>query len=773
MRKKKLEKKSEKVLRLNRFLARKDVLAGICILEDVSLFFIVQYLLNICLNLPLWFETQNPKVCFGLKNLFPVPERVESFWGFYLVLVGVMVVWNAMTIYQYRTSYSEKNFNVNQKGSARWTTNEEIKEQYRGIPDRDETFSGAGGTIISRIGKTLYIDDTLTNNLIIGITRSGKGEMFVIPSIDVYSRAEEKTSMVITDPKMELYKTSKKTLEERGYLVYLLNLDDPLHSMGFNPLEQIKEEYLKKNYAEAELLAQAFSFSIFNPDSATNQDSFWQETAASLLTALILAHIQDCVKEDELTNERRFEAWQKKRAAYKKLTPKEQEEAKVMCGRRKQLGDILLDPRVSAIPLEEEFVYTKENEKKITMYSIINTFTELARQKDEERPDLSALDSYFAERPMMDRAKMKYAGTELAGDRTKGSIYASMFVKLAIFTFENIAKMTAESSLKLEEVGFGEKPIAVFLGIPDYDSSPHFLATAFIRQLTFVLEKKATRYKIGKCKRKVRFILDEFGNLPAIQGMDKFITVCLGRNIAYDLYIQAYSQVEQLYDKAMDTIVGNCGNQIYILANDDRTAEKFSKDLGNETIIDIQRSGERLSSSKSVMESPTEKPLLNMNELKELREGECVVERVMKRKDLKGHRIRPTPIFNSESSGKRFLYRYEYLTDTFPNPGEIELTEVNTEDRSWIDHRERVWNFKRSFVQMQMEKANANKVLKLKELYNMDTILSLLEKVLTTEELMKVDPELPVMKLLDLIQQADLKDVEKERIISMIELSAA
>ena len=223
----------------------------------------------------------------------------------------------------------------------------------------------------------------------------------------------------------------------------------------------------------------------------------------------------------------------------------------------------------------------------------------------------------------------------------------------------------------------------------------------------------------------------------------------------------------------MDTIVGNCGNQIYILANDDRTAEKFSKDLGNETIIDIQRSGERLSSSKSVMESPTEKPLLNMNELKELREGECVVERVMKRKDLKGHRIRPTPIFNSESSGKRFLYRYEYLTDTFPNPGEIELTEVNTEDRSWIDHRERVWNFKRSFVQMQMEKANANKVLKLKELYNMDIILSLLEKVLTTEELMKVDPELPVMKLLDLIQQADLKDVEKEQIISMIELSAA
>lgn len=105
--------------------------------------------------------------------------------------------------------------------------------------------------------------------------------MFVYPSIDVYSRAKEKTSLVITDPKLELYKSSKRTLEERGYDVYLLNLDDPLHSMGFNPLEQIKEEYLKKNYAEAELLAQSFSFSIFNPNSPTNTDAFWQDTASS------------------------------------------------------------------------------------------------------------------------------------------------------------------------------------------------------------------------------------------------------------------------------------------------------------------------------------------------------------------------------------------------------------------------------------------------------------------------------------------------------------
>ena len=42
--------------------------------------------------------------------------------------------------------------------------------------------------IISRMGKKLYIDESPANNLIIGLTRSGKGEMFAVPSVDVYSR---------------------------------------------------------------------------------------------------------------------------------------------------------------------------------------------------------------------------------------------------------------------------------------------------------------------------------------------------------------------------------------------------------------------------------------------------------------------------------------------------------------------------------------------------------------------------------------------------------
>ena len=781
--KKKDELNVEQVMKVNRLLSSKKGIIASCVGTDILIVVVAQYLLNLALNVPAWVkDLEKPFRYIGINNIFFQWNHFKTFpglhIGFYLLLIIALLVVDGMIVYKAKVYHAEDFFNVGQKGTARWTTNEEIKQQYKEIPDRETTrnkggFDGAGGTIIYRIGNKLYIDQSATNNLIIGITRSGKGEMFVYPSIDVYSRAKEKTSLVITDPKLELYKSSKRTLEERGYDVYLLNLDDPLHSMGFNPLEQIKEEYLKKNYAEAELLAQSFSFSIFNPNSPTNTDAFWQDTASSLLTAMILAHVQDCIEEDEIINSERYKKYVNKREYYEGLSEEEKFEQHTVWNQLKQNSrDIIMESKLRGLPEEQEFFLTDENAKKITMYSIINTFTELARIKAENDPSISALDSYFSQRPPLDRVKLKYSAIEVAGDRTKGSIFASMLVKLTVFTFENVAKMTAESSLRLEDIGFGKKPIAVFLGIPDYDKSTHFLASVFIRQLTFVLEKKATRNMSGKCDRKVKFICDEFGNLPAIEGMENIITVCLGRNISYDLYIQAYKQLNKLYGDDAETIIGNCGNQIYILTNDDNTAENFSKNLGNETIIDVQRSGNKLSSNKDFMESTMEKPLLDMNKLMELKEGECVVKRVMKRQDLNHNRIRPTPIFNSEESGKRFLYRYEYLTDTFPNPDQIDLYQINQEDRSFINLRERVWDWNQSFYRIaQKQKGTQPTVDRLGDLKDKDMILNILRKFFSVQDMASVTEDTSVVQLINIIQKSNLKDSEKNQLISKIRMS--
>lgn len=663
---------------------------------------------------------------FGIQNAFTWWHQPAWYVFMDFVFSAAMSVWLGWRI---RNSYTDKN--IGQKGVARWTTKQEIKDQYKEIPDGSagdaDFYPGGGGVPVSRIGDKLYLDDSPVNNLIIGITRSGKGEMFVFPMIDIYSRAglitdkeghaqynedgspkidmSKRASLIVTDPKLELYANSFDTLRDRGYNVMCLNLVEPIKSMGYNPLQLIIDAYKQENYDDAEMLANTVAFSIFmSSDGGGGNDKFWSTESANLLVAMILATIEDCLKEDEhdnVENLRRFrslqEKWgscsdQKKQEIRLRIQRVEEDAA----AEKKRLDD-LVDPNsattmvsgdeakkdildrfyqgpadkdgnptgiytLEAIPPEVKFHPSTKYEKQITMYSIVNTMTELARLTNSE-DNSSALDRYFAERPVGDRGKLKYSAIEVAGDQTKGSIFASCLAELTIFTYNNIAKMTSKTAFELKEIGFGDKPYAIFLGIPDYDQSNHFIASVFIRQLYFTLAKGATMTKSGKCKREVIFLLDEFGNLPAIEGMESIITVCLGRNIRFDLVIQSYSQVNKLYKEGSKTIIGNCGNQIYILTNDKETAEDYSVLVGSKTIKTVSVSGQRLNTNQSFTQSYEERRLLNANELMELKNGDCVVKRVMKREDLDHNRIRPTAIYNHDDTAFKFRWMYLQTND--------------------------------------------------------------------------------------------------------------
>ena len=261
--------------------------------------------------------------------------------------------------------------------------------------------------------------------------------------------------------------------------------------------------------------------------------------------------------------------------------------------------------------------------------------------------------------------------------------------------------------------------------------------------------------------------------MPAIEGLETYITMNLGRNISYDFYIQSYSQFEKKYGEGWKTIKGNCGNQIYILTSDGDTAQTFSEDLGNETIVDLQRTGEKLSTHKHFMENTQEKPLLNKNQLMRLNEGECVVKRVMKRKDLNGNRVEPTPIFNSEESGKRFLYRFEYLTDTFPNPNEIDLYEINTADRSHINLRERVWDYNISMTWLSNDVMDYGRdSLKVRDLSNGNDVMSALERIMEVTDLRNINEEMELSELTDLIYKRIDKKDERDAILSLVKIGS-
>ena len=690
-----------KLFRLNRFISSRYTVIIFLILLDILLFGAINYIVNVLSHAFDWFVTQE-KISYGIINIFPNLATIGPLKGVYSLLFLCMIALDIVVLYQIHTSYSEKNLNVDQKGDSRWETLEEIQEEFLAIPEREKEYEGFPGTLMSRQDGIAYIERYPTNNLYIGITRSGKGEEHVFPNLDILTRASVKSSLIIGDPKLELYKSSKKTLEERGYKVYLFNLDDPLHSMGYNPLTIIKETYCSGDYADAEMLANSLSFSIFRPDECSGDEKYFAGAAAGLLAAMVLALIEDCIEEDKNTNRKRYELYKEKRAAYDKLPEDMRNAERTHYLQRSQdtSADLISASYIDTIPPEIPFSELKVAENQINMFSIINIFSELAVINIDQNN--TALDLYFTTRPPMDRAKLKYLSTKVAGDRTKGSIYSTMSEKLLIFTYENIAKMTCDSSFNLRDLGFGEQPIALFFNTPDYDKSNHFLASVLIRQLYFVLAKAATREMSGKCLRPVKFLLDEFGNLPAIENMQGIITVCLGRNISFDLYVQDYMQLENLYDKTAAIIQSNCANTFYIMAGDTDTAERFSKMLGNKTVVDIQRSGHRLEFGKTFTETTIEQPLMNPAQLLRLQPGECVIHRRTKKMNSSGEPGELNPIFNSKhrntvAPGTYMKRRYEYLLNTFPNPDTISLESINTESREYINLSERIFNFEKKF----------------------------------------------------------------------------
>lgn len=81
--------------------------------------------------------------------------------------------------------------------------------------------------------------------MIIGTTGSGKTTSFINPSVQILSNTKSKPSMLISDPKGELYSLHTKALEKRGYDVKVLDLRNPYCSIRWNPLEKPFLQYQK------------------------------------------------------------------------------------------------------------------------------------------------------------------------------------------------------------------------------------------------------------------------------------------------------------------------------------------------------------------------------------------------------------------------------------------------------------------------------------------------------------------------------------------------
>ena len=100
--------------------------------------------------------------------------------------------------------------------------------------------------------------------------------------------------------------------------------------------------------------------------------------------------------------------------------------------------------------------------------------------------------------------------------------------------------------------------------------------------------------------------------------------------------------------------------------------------------------------------------LLNANELMQLKEGEMVVIRIIKRQDLKRKRITPCPIFNTKDTAMK--YRWEYLTEYFDTTKSINDIDIPCLHAN-VDLKKLVIDFEDDSVREENENASSDEMM--------------------------------------------------------------
>ena len=181
-------------------------------------------------------------------------------------------------------------------GYSKWcdkkTMQKELKPVLTGSPK-----ANAGGIPLINDGKTMWVDDGQYHNLIIGSTGSGKTQCVIFPMVQSLAKHDE--SMVITDPKGEIYEQTSEMLRRRGYNIVLLNFRNPQHGNAWNPLTLPYRLYNSGNQDKAIELLDDLALNILYDESNKNADPFWEKTSAGYFSGLALGLFEDA-KEEEI-----------------------------------------------------------------------------------------------------------------------------------------------------------------------------------------------------------------------------------------------------------------------------------------------------------------------------------------------------------------------------------------------------------------------------------------------------------------------------------------
>jgi type IV secretion system protein VirD4 len=491
---------------------------------------------------------------------------------------GVYLMW---LVYN-PTSAGKRRRIMNQKNKAVDTNLE--NSRWMNDKERDKYFPPCRWSGLSKLDKdgvpvrAVYKNGDVYINLAspmhvltIGSTGSGKTTTFVNPMIQILAHTNAHSSMIVTDPKGELFAMHSKMLKEHGYDCMVLDLRDAYSSFRWNPLSSIYDDY-QRYVDEGRVLYKRRDNAVESGLKLMNKPEEYGEVWHEY-DGKAYAIVDQLVTEIKVAKQKIFdEAYEDLNDLCSVLCPVESKDDPVWeKGAKSMVLSILLamledseDPELGLT--KDKFCFFNVNK---ALSNSENNFEELKR--------------FFCGRSPLSKAVTLSRQVLSAADTTLASYMSIAFDKMSMFNDEGICSLTSATDIDPSQLA--SKPTALFLKIPDEKDTRHPLAAVFILSIYKALIKIASAREDLSLPRSVYFILDEFGNMPKIDKFDKMITVGRSRKIWFTLIVQSYAQLENVYTKVVgDIMKSNCGIKMFIGSNDIETCKEFSELCGNMTV---------------------------------------------------------------------------------------------------------------------------------------------------------------------------------------------
>ena len=258
---------------------------------------------------------------------------------------------------------------------------------------------------------------------------------------------------------------------------------------------------------------------------------------------------------------------------------------------------------------------------------IVSVFKLIQDLLAKSQPDSKAkAKTYFSE--LMEKLPPEHKAKWLAGaalntsDQTMLSVMSTALSRLNSFLDSELEQMLCFGTA-IDAEKFCNEKSAIFIVLPEEDTSKYFMVSLLIQQLYREILVIADENG-GKLKNRVMFFMDEMGTFPKIDGIEAMFSAGRSRKISIVAVIQSFAQLEQKYGKqGMEIITDNTQLTVFGgFAPNSQSAEVLSKSLGEQTVLSGSVSNGREKSQSLQMIG---RPLMTVDELKSMPKGQFIV----------------------------------------------------------------------------------------------------------------------------------------------------